>query len=79
MAQVLPEKSPLGNQARVVANEIMNTFKGRVENLPQCRQLARQVLGKDWEAMYEVETGQKPVQENGNLWAIGYCHIDTAW
>lgn len=77
--EVLPDHSPLGNQARTAANDIMNAFRGSLKDVAACRKIAQRILGSDWEAEYEMETGKKPPGQAGNLWAIGYCHIDTAW
>ena len=53
----------------------MNTFDGTLESVDKCRKLAKTVLGEDWEKEY----ASKDVRQDGTLWAIGYCHIDTAW
>ena len=80
LSQNLPDHSPLGNQARAAANDIMNVFSGSLEEVAQCRSIANRVLGHHWESAYTLETMKKePIRELGNLWAIGYCHIDTAW
>lgn len=71
LADQMPSHSPLGNKARGVANDIMNTFRGRLDDVAECRKLAQKVLG-DGKVDYRSE-------QAGDLWAIGYCHIDTAW
>jgi len=75
LPQVLPQQSPLGNKARALANKIMNTFDGTMDSVRECRQLAEDVMGKGWQEDANKQTGQ----EEGTLWALGYCHIDTAW
>jgi alpha-mannosidase len=75
LPEVLPLQSPLGNKARALANKIMNTFDGTMESVRECRQLAEDVMGKGWQEDANKQTGQ----EEGTLWALGYCHIDTAW
>jgi hypothetical protein len=75
LPEVLPQQSPLGNKARALANKIMNTFDGTLDSARECRQLAEDVMGKGWQEDANKQTGQ----EEGTLWALGYCHIDTAW
>jgi alpha-mannosidase len=75
LPEVLPQHSPLGNKARALANKIMNTFDGTLESVRDCRQMAEDVMGKGWQEDANKQTGQ----EDGTLWALGYCHIDTAW
>jgi hypothetical protein len=75
LPEVLPQQSPLGNKARALANKIMNTFDGTMDSVRECRQLAEDVMGKGWQEDANKQTGQ----EEGTLWALGYCHIDTAW
>ena len=75
LPEVLPQHSPLGNKARALANKIMNTFDGTMDSVRECRQLAEDVMGKGWQEDANKQTGQ----EEGSLWALGYCHIDTAW
>ena len=58
----------------------MNTFDGSMGSVEKCRTIAEDVMGKDWEKAAMKEMGPKGDQEgNGTLWALGYCHIDTAW
>lgn len=53
----------------------MNTFDGSLASVTECRKLAEDVMGKGWQ-----EAANKQVaQDEGTLWALGYCHIDTAW
>jgi alpha-mannosidase len=75
LPEVLPQQSPLGNKARALANKIMNTFSGTMDSVRECRKLAEDVMGKGWQEDANKQTGQ----EEGTLWALGYCHIDTAW
>lgn len=75
LPEVLPQQSPLGNKARALANTVMNTFNGTLESVRDCRKLAEEVMGKGWQA----EANKQADQEEGSLWALGYCHIDTAW
>ena len=75
LPEVLPQQSPLGNRAKALANKIMNTFNGTMDSVRECRQLAEDVMGKGWQEDANKQAGQ----EEGSLWALGYCHIDTAW
>jgi alpha-mannosidase len=75
LPDVLPDQSPLGNKARTLGNKIMNTFDGTLESVADCRKLAEEVMGKGWQEEANKQTGQ----DEGSLWALGYCHIDTAW
>lgn len=72
---VLPEQSPLANKARHTANRIMNEYRGTLESVKACRKIAHDVLGQGWQS--HLEKSEK--EEDGTLWALGYCHIDTAW
>lgn len=77
LADSLPEHSPLSNRARAIGNDIMNAFDGTLESVTKGRKLAQGALGSDWEKEYNADPNK--FKQNGNLWAIGYCHIDTAW
>jgi alpha-mannosidase len=52
----------------------MNAYRGTLESVKTCREIAQDVLGKDWES--ELKSTKS---DEGTLWALGYCHIDTAW
>jgi len=79
LSENLSSHSPLGNLARITANEIMNTFSvNDPASLKRCRKLAEKVLGRDWEAELSKARGKDGVDADGTLWAIGHCHIDTA-
>ena len=75
VAVEFPQHSPVGNKARDIANRIMNTFNGSLGSVKKCRELAEEVLGLS--QLANVDVKGKP--QKGTLWAIGYCHIDTAW
>ncbi|WVQ95701.1 hypothetical protein IAU59_002800 [Kwoniella sp. CBS 9459] len=75
----LPDDSPLSQQAKYVANEIMNAFqRGSLESVAEGRKIAQTILGKDWESEISKESG-KAQDQSGTLWGVGHCHIDTAW
>ncbi|KAG8760256.1 Glycoside hydrolase, 38 vacuolar alpha mannosidase [Serendipita sp. 396] len=73
----LPGNSPTQNQALVLQNRIMNTF--RVDDpstIQKCRDIANELLGEGWEAK-GADIYDKNV--DALIYGIGYCHIDTAW
>ena len=79
LSQTLAPYSPLANLARITANEIMNAFSAEDPNsLKVCRKLAEKVLGREWENKLVKARGKEGKDEDGRLWAIGHCHIDTA-
>ena len=77
LSTTLPAHSPMSNRARATANDIINIFDGSLDSVRRGRALAERVLGKAWEDEYEKDPAKDG--ERGTLWAIGYCHIDTAW
>lgn len=72
--EVLPITSPLGCKALATALKIMDVFDGKESCIKACRDTSALVLGSGWEQHVSVEQGP-----DAQLWAIGYCHIDTAW
>jgi alpha-mannosidase len=64
----------LSQRALKAADDIMNRFqrlsgeRERDDMLISCREIAKSVLGDkaEW-------------RKDGKIWAIGHCHIDTAW
>ncbi|GAA6045569.1 hypothetical protein NBRC10513_004988 [Rhodotorula toruloides] len=81
LARSLPDRSPLGAKCLEVGNAIMNTFNpSDLSTLSTCRALAAPLFGgEEWTR----EGGEAKVYEKGResvtSWAIGNCHIDTAW
>lgn len=72
IVETLPGDTPLQNAALTAANAIMNAFgSGSVEEIKKCRDVAQNVFGA-------LEKTEKE-EEGGEIWAIGHCHIDTAW
>lgn len=53
----------------------MTEFSGTLDSVEACREIAQDVLGKDWTS----QVGKAAKADGGTLWALGYCHIDTAW
>ena len=79
LSLTLAPHSPLANLARITANEIMNAFSADdPKSLAICRKLAEKVLGQGWEKGLTRARGREGRDEDGRLWAIGHCHIDTA-
>ncbi|WOO79172.1 Alpha-mannosidase [Vanrija pseudolonga] len=77
--QQLPGDSSLGNRAKWSANEIMNVFRqGDLTSVPEARKAAEKVFGADWEKEIQKES-ESAEKQQGTLWGIGHCHIDTAW
>ncbi|KDQ11808.1 glycoside hydrolase family 38 protein [Botryobasidium botryosum FD-172 SS1] len=79
IVDTLPGNSALQNKALVAANQIMNVFKhDDAESIPRARKVAEAVFGEEWEKKGErvYEVGD---EKEVKVWAIGHCHIDTAW
>ncbi|GAA5820018.1 hypothetical protein JCM10212_006157 [Sporobolomyces blumeae] len=82
LARSMPERSPLGSKCLEAANEIMNEFDpSSLGSISTCRAIAAdRVFGREW-----PELGDKVYDEANDRgqkvdsWAIGNCHIDTAW
>lgn len=75
--QTLPGNSILQNNALTAANAIMNTFrKDDPESIVRARKIAEDILGAGWEAK---GAGVYDGTADAKVWAIGHCHIDTAW
>ena len=79
LSEVLPAQSPLRNKARRTANNVMNAFKKTSGAIAECRKIAEEVLGGDWKAELKDARGKNAEDSTGQLWALGHCHIDTAW
>lgn len=72
-----PENSWQKHKAQEVLNRMINTFdRNNVdESSAKCRKIAAEFIGSDVDSAKVYE-----VKENHELvWAIGNCHIDTAW
>lgn len=78
LSESLPGNTALQNKALVVANSIMNVFdKGDSESIPAARKLAEDVFGEAWSE--KGESVYKGGDAKRKVYAIGHCHIDTAW
>lgn len=68
MAKELPEDSVRGSQALFCANQIINVFRpGDDQSLRQGLEIA--------DAFLKLKNGDSQHE----IFAIGHCHIDTAW
>ncbi|KAL7422655.1 Glycoside hydrolase, 38 vacuolar alpha mannosidase [Cryptotrichosporon argae] len=75
----LPGDCSLSQRALYAANEIMNVFReGDSSSIKDAREVAERVLGEDWEKVIAKESKTAEKQQ-GTLWGVGHCHIDTAW
>ncbi|CDK25236.1 unnamed protein product [Kuraishia capsulata CBS 1993] len=77
-ARELSVSSGQKHKARELCNKIMNTFDPEDEStILKCREIAKSYLGKDIDsdAVFDDKTNQLPTQ----VYAVGNCHIDTAW
>jgi hypothetical protein len=50
----------------------MSAFDGTVSCLAECREIAREVIS-------ETRRTEGFEGSTSGLWALGHCHIDTAW
>ncbi|CAM1507954.1 Fc.00g048020.m01.CDS01 [Cosmosporella sp. VM-42] len=70
----LPYDSWEAQTAFRIGNDIINVFqRGDEASLYRCRDIARAVVG-DLVKSEKVYSSQNPL-----IWAVGHCHIDTAW
>ncbi|GMK54493.1 hypothetical protein CspeluHIS016_0110790 [Cutaneotrichosporon spelunceum] len=75
----MPWDSSLHHHTKKVLNNIIDVFRiGDLSCIPDCRKAAEEILGKDWEKVSD-EDNKDASKQNGQLWALGHCHIDTAW
>ncbi|KAJ2967345.1 hypothetical protein NQ176_g9702 [Zarea fungicola] len=70
----LPYDSWEAQQAFRIGNDIINAFKrGDEASLHKCREIAKGAVGD------LVKSNKVYKSENPQVWAVGHCHIDTAW
>ncbi|CAO1631926.1 unnamed protein product [Sympodiomycopsis kandeliae] len=78
--QQMPKDSVLQNKALWTCNQIMNTFrKNDLSTIDRCRQIAQEILGKDWEESGADIYKHKDDHGPPALFSVGHTHIDTAW
>ncbi|KAJ9125450.1 hypothetical protein QFC22_000411 [Naganishia vaughanmartiniae] len=83
------EHSSLSHRALRVANDMMNAFRAsnhyQTEEqlsaaIEKCRRIAARVLGDmSEERRKTLCTASRESGPDAKMWAIGHCHIDTAW
>jgi alpha-mannosidase len=80
-----PFSAALQQRALKAANDVISAFRvdsnGKVtsEVLAKCRALAAEVIGDLSEEGLAAVATRSTKQRDGKVWAIGHCHIDTAW
>jgi hypothetical protein len=77
----MPRDGPLQNKALWVANKIQDTFRqDDPATIGECRRIAQEVLGKDWDKLEEgvYEQGNRKDRDDTALWSLGHCHIDVS-
>lgn len=80
----VPTTSPICLKAQSVAMEIMNTFKpDDPSTISAGRKIAEKIFGANWtqREIYDPKTDWdlEGDQEGVPVFAIGHCHIDSAW
>lgn len=75
-AREFPNDSWQKHKARNLGNQIMNTFdpENVDESIAKCRKLAQELLGELVDSPKVFNSGKPDF-----VYAIGNCHIDTAW
>ncbi|KAK9476775.1 glycosyl hydrolases family 38 N-terminal domain-containing protein [Lipomyces japonicus] len=74
-ARELDQDSWESNVALKVCNDVMNAFDPEDKStLKVCREITKTYLGKAIDGPEVYESGQRTF-----VYAIGHCHIDTAW
>lgn len=73
----------LQNQALVVANEIINTFKkGDPSTVNKCRKIVERVFGKDWQAkgadIYDEGDKSSAIWGIGTVLALIFCQYSPS-
>ncbi|PWN26260.1 hypothetical protein BDZ90DRAFT_280786 [Jaminaea rosea] len=78
----MPKDGVLQNKALWVCNKIMSTFRRNdLKTIDQCRKIAEEVLGTDWERsdIYAAKKSEVNDDKDALVWSLGHTHIDTAW
>ena len=74
IALSLADNSREAQQAFRIGNDIINAFKrGDDASLLKGREIAKAVIGK------LVDSPKVYSNDSPQIWAVGHCHIDTAW
>lgn len=74
-----PQNSWQKHKALDTLNQVVNAFdRDNVDgSVPKCREIAATYLGENPDSAEVYKT--KSINEPELVWAIGNCHIDTAW
>ncbi len=76
LALTLPDNSWEAQQGFRIGNDIINTVKrGDHQSILEARKVAQNMLGKLSDKLDVWQGGE----DDTIIWAIGHCHIDTAW
>lgn len=68
------------HKAREICNAIMDAFDpDDVTCLDTCRNIAKEFLGDKVDSAKVFKSASKKLNKYGAVYAIGNCHIDTAW
>lgn len=84
LTNTLPVTDPNCLKAQTVAMEMVNTFNpDDLSTIATCRKIGEKVLGSDWthKDVYDSKSdwNLEGDDEGVPVFAIGHCHIDTAW
>lgn len=67
------------HKAREICNKIMDAFDpDDVKSIDKCREIASELVGPNVDSQEVFKCG-KAINKCGVVYAIGNCHIDTAW
>ena len=74
LARTLPNNSWEAQRCWRASVDIINVFRrGDSDSLLKGREIARQLYGQ------EIDSLSRGQPDDSIVWAIGHCHIDTAW
>lgn len=72
------DSSPQKHKAREICNRIMDVFDpDDIKTIDKCRLIATEFLGKNVDS--DLVFKEKKLNNYNAVYAIGNCHIDTAW
>ncbi|KAJ7581083.1 glycoside hydrolase family 38 protein [Mycena floridula] len=77
----LPGNTPLQNLAITTANEVMNVFHKLGSDGIESQDVVKASIEKARKVCHKVFGSLEGVYDDkpAKIWAIGHCHIDTAW
>lgn len=73
--------SALSERAMHAANAVMSTFRidDSERTIEECLKICNNIIGHGWEGKKEGVWKEGVSDDKSVLWAIGHCHIDSAW